>query len=395
MLPNSRKSRRYVTFLVNYVQKMAVVLSVSFLTTSTSAGRNFARRKRLAVGMAVAVFGAVLATGPAASASTTVWCGGVEATIVGTTGADVLTGTPGVDVIQALGGNDVVYGQGGNDIICGGHGNDRLYGGDGADKIYAFKGADRLEGGSGPDILFGGPGRDSIFGNNGRDVLKGGPGVDVLHGGAQRDNLRGGLHADTLYGGSELDTCYSPGDVLNECEKGGGQNGGAIPITAQYTNEMFRLINVERAKASNLDPLTRHPDLDAYAAAWAVEMSKQPLPLSASRHHSPAFTGSNTAFRDLPNSVSWTRAFENVGYSTVGGSETPADVMSRLFYSPNGSGFMSSAGHRCNILETAATQVGVGSHVDSRGDVWVVQVFWGTYDPLPKSISSCSATTGR
>ncbi len=363
---------------------------------STLAGWKLGMNKGFALGVAVAMMAAVLATGPAASAAPTAWCGGKQATIVGTTGNDVLTGTPGNDVIQAFGGNDVVYGKGGDDIICGGHGNDRLYGGDGADKIYAFKGADRLEGGKGPDTLFGGPGRDSLLGNNGADVLKGGPGIDVLRGGAQRDILRGGLHIDTLYGGTELDTCYSPGDALNECEKGGGQNVVAGPsITAQYANEMFRLINVERGKISNLGALTRNADLDAYARDWAREMSKQPLPLTSAKHHSPAFTGSDIPFRGLPDSVAWTRAFENVGYSTVASGESAASVINRLFYSPNGAGFMSSAGHRCNILETAATQVGVGSFVDSKGDVWVVQVFWGTYSPVPNSISSCSATTGR
>ncbi len=362
----------------------------------TRAGVKQILRKPFSLGIALAMMAVVLATGPAASAAPTAWCGGKVANIVGTTGADVLTGTPGDDVIQAFGGNDVVYGKGGNDLICGGHGNDRLYGGDGADRIYAFNGADRLEGGKGPDVLFGGPGKDVLLGNNGADVLKGGPGVDVLRGGAQRDVLRGGLHIDTLYGGTELDTCYSPGDVLNECEKGGGQNVVAGPsITAQYADEMFRLINLERGKISNLGALTRHPDLDAYARDWAVEMSKQPLPLTSAKHHSPAFTGSDIPFRGLPTSVQWTRAFENVGYSTVGSGETAADVINRLFYSPNGAGFMSSPGHRCNILETAATQVGVGSYVDSTGDVWVVQVFWGTYSPVPNAIPSCSAITGR
>lgn len=372
----------------------------------SQAGWKLNLRTPFAACIALATMAVVLATGPAASAAPAASCGGKTATIVGTPGNDVLTGTPGADVIQALGGNDIVYGKGGNDIICGGHGNDRLYGGDGADRMYAFRGTDRLEGGKGPDVLFGGPGKDVLLGNNGADVLKGGPGVDVLRGGAHRDILRGGLHVDTLYGGTELDTCYSPGDVLNECEKGGGQNVAGPSITAQYANEMFRLINVERAKTSSLAPLTRHPDLDAYARDWAVVMSQQPLPLTSARHHSPAFTGSNIAFRGLPSSVPWTRAFENVGYSTVGVGESATSVIDRLFYSTGGSGFMSSAGHRCNILETAATQVGVGSYVDSSGAVWVVQVFWGTHSPVPGALGNdgaafnaqmptCSAYTGR
>lgn len=338
---------------------------------------------------------AMLATTSAAGAGTTVMCGGRVATIVGTTGADVLHGTPGDDVIAALGGNDIVYGKQGNDIICGSHGDDRLYGGDGSDKLYAFNGADHLQGGNGYDELYGGRGPDMLLGNNGQDTLKGGPGFDTLKGGAQRDVLRGGLHLDQLFGGTELDTCYSPGDVLSECEKGGGGSVAGPSITAQYANEMLRLINNERALESGLAPLTRHPDLDSYARAWAQEMSTVPLPLTSYKHHSPAFTGSNHPFQPLPSSVQWTTAFENVGYSSVGTNESVQSVMNRLFYSPNGYGFMSSAGHKCNILETAASQVGLGAYVDSSGQVWVVQVFWGTDYPLPAPVGQCASVVNR
>jgi uncharacterized protein YkwD len=337
---------------------------------------------------------ALLATSGAAGAGTPVQCGGRDATIVGTPGDDIIYGTPGDDVIAALGGNDIVYGKQGNDRLCGSHGNDRLYGGDGSDKLYAFNGADHLQGGNGYDVLYGGRGPDMLLGGNGQDTLKGGPGVDTLKGGPQRDALRGGLHIDQLFGGTELDTCYSPGDVLNECERGGGAIAGPS-ITTQYANEMLRLINTERAATSVLDPLARHPDLDSYARAWAQEMSTEPLPLTSYKHHSPAFTGSNHPFQPLPSSVQWTTAFENVGYSTVGTNETVQSVMNRLFYSPNGYGFMSSAGHKCNILETAANEVGLGAYVDSVGQVWVVQVFWGTDYPLPSPVAQCASVVNR
>lgn len=346
----------------------------------------------------IAMLAALLAAAVPAGAQTQEFCGGQRVTIMGTSGDDVLNGTPGRDVIAALGGDDVIYGRQGNDIICAGHGDDEVFGGDGADTIYAFNGADFLQGGSGPDLIFGGFGSDVLWGGNGQDTLKGGPGVDALNGGAQRDTLLGGLHIDTLVGGTELDTCFSPGDIL-DCERGGGQNaavaGPAANTIAQYEAEMFRLINVERGNFSSLGNLTRNADLDAYARDWAVVMSQQPLPLVTARHHSPAFTGSNIPFRGLPTSVNWTAAYENVGYSTVGNTESVADVMDRLFYSPNGAGFMTSPGHRCNILETAATQVGVGTYIDSTGDLWVAQVFWGTASPIPAAISSCSSTTGR
>jgi hypothetical protein len=56
-------------------------------------------------------------------------CDGKPATIVGTTGDDVLRGTDGDDVIVGRGGSDRLVGRGGNDALCGGNGDDVLVGG--------------------------------------------------------------------------------------------------------------------------------------------------------------------------------------------------------------------------------------------------------------------------
>jgi Ca2+-binding RTX toxin-like protein len=109
-------------------------------------------------------------------------CAGITATIVGTTGNDVLRGTPGRDVFVALAGNDVVKGLGGGDLFCGGPGVDRLRGG---------AGNDTLNGNSGPDRLAGGPGSDTLAGNAGDDRLRGGPGSDTCAGGAGVDTKAG------------------------------------------------------------------------------------------------------------------------------------------------------------------------------------------------------------
>ena len=47
-------------------------------------------------------------------------CEGLEPTVLGTSGDDVLVGTPGPDVIHGLGGRDLIEGGGGNDIVCRG-----------------------------------------------------------------------------------------------------------------------------------------------------------------------------------------------------------------------------------------------------------------------------------
>lgn len=104
-------------------------------------------------------------------------CNGLQPTIVGTEGDDVLKGTSGGDVIMGLAGNDTILGGNEADVICGGAGDDRI------------------EGGTGADVLLGGFGNDWLLGGNGDDELIGGPGVDRLEQG------RGG--GSTEQGGAE------------------------------------------------------------------------------------------------------------------------------------------------------------------------------------------------
>lgn len=121
-------------------------------------------------------------------------CMGQVATIVGTSGADVLVGTPGDDVIAAVYGDDRVDGAGGDDIICGGFGQDLLVGG------------------AGDDILIGGAGHDQVVAGAGDDDLRGQAGADVLLGEAGSDGLNGGVDADTCSGGPGLK------DTVRACE---------------------------------------------------------------------------------------------------------------------------------------------------------------------------------
>jgi hypothetical protein len=88
-------------------------------------------------------------------------CKGKPATIIGTSGDNLLTGTNGPDVIAALGGNDKASGLAGNDLICGGAGKDTLKGGPGADSLLGQAGKDKLKGGGAKDICKGGKGNDS------------------------------------------------------------------------------------------------------------------------------------------------------------------------------------------------------------------------------------------
>jgi hypothetical protein len=111
------------------------------------------RTRRLVA--ASAVVAAVLAVGVAGArpvqAREPVLCNGVVATILGSSGPDVLRGTAGDDVIAALGGPDVVSGLGGDDVVCGGSGPDVLRGNAGADLLIGDGGPDVAVGGGGPD----------------------------------------------------------------------------------------------------------------------------------------------------------------------------------------------------------------------------------------------------
>jgi hypothetical protein len=100
-------------------------------------------------------------------------CDGTRATVVGTSGDDVLRGTSGADVFQGRGGDDVIQAGLGNDLACGGGGSDTIVGGGGRDRLLGQAGDDVLKGGDGADVLDGGAGLD---------VGNGGPGDDACRG---------------------------------------------------------------------------------------------------------------------------------------------------------------------------------------------------------------------
>lgn len=83
-------------------------------------------------------------------------CNGLNVTMLGTNGPNVMTGTLKPDVIHGLGGDDFIDGSDGNDTICGGDGNDTLIGGTGNDTLVAGPGGGSMSGGDGTDVCIGG-----------------------------------------------------------------------------------------------------------------------------------------------------------------------------------------------------------------------------------------------
>lgn len=177
-------------------------------------------------------------------------CSGLVATIVGTSGDDVLQGTPGPDVIAGLQGDDVILGAAGDDVICGGIGDDFLVGNDGFDVIFGAQGDDtivaaggasgtRLNDAVGGGRFFGGQGDDTIFGSNRWDRAQGGPGNDRIQGFDGRDWIRGGPGEDFLEGGNNVDDLHG-GNGNDIIATGGGDivaGGAGARDTCRYINE--------------------------------------------------------------------------------------------------------------------------------------------------------------
>ena len=110
--------------------------------------------------------------------------------VQGTEGADWMIGDAGVqNSLFGAGGADVVVGRGLDDHLAGGEGNDKLVGG---------WGKDSLDGNEGADLLLGGWHDDVLAGQEGNDRLVGGVGDDLLEGGLGNDRYWGGLGSDTF-----------------------------------------------------------------------------------------------------------------------------------------------------------------------------------------------------
>jgi len=162
--------------------------------------------------------------------------GNPMATLVGTTGPDLLIAGNNGDILHGLDGDDCLIGGGGFDIINGNSGDDFISGGSSRDLLYGGSGADAISGGAGDDFIFGSSGNDIINGGAGNDVILGSSGADIIDGedgndsvtgsagndsligGAGNDIVLGGSGTDTIDGGVDFDICSDPSDSGVNCE---------------------------------------------------------------------------------------------------------------------------------------------------------------------------------
>ena len=176
-------------------------------------------RRIAAIALLGALVAAILAmTAAGAESEATPMCHGKRATIVGTSGDDVLQGTEKADVIWAGPGDDKVYGGLGNDIVCGGPGDDLIHGG---------RGNDWIEGGAGADRVFGDLGDDHVSGGGGdRDEVSGGLGIDTVNGGAGNEDL---VRGD--YGYDRMDGGPGSGDIASFSTSVAGLKGSGVWVS--------------------------------------------------------------------------------------------------------------------------------------------------------------------
>lgn len=114
------------------------------------------------VGWSVGVLAVTALAGAPGAQAATRTCAGRAATIVGTSGDDVLKGTSGADVIVAGDGDDTVDAGAGADIICGGPGDDTIRASKGPDRVRGQEGDDSIDPGEGDDVVDGGAGTDTL-----------------------------------------------------------------------------------------------------------------------------------------------------------------------------------------------------------------------------------------
>ncbi|MDQ3728836.1 MAG: hypothetical protein M3355_04545 [Actinomycetota bacterium] len=153
-------------------------------------------------------------------------CNGLQATVVGTDGSDLLSSQEGVsDIVVALSGDDVVQAQG-EDTVCAGSGDDDIRGaakwtegGSGSDRMEADgKSPANFYGGDGDDLLVGSRAgqRDYLYGGSGDDRVFGRGGREYMRGGSGDDHLVGGAGGDVAWGGDGIDFCLAR--EVHNCE---------------------------------------------------------------------------------------------------------------------------------------------------------------------------------
>jgi uncharacterized protein YkwD len=137
----------------------------------------------------------------------------------------------------------------------------------------------------------------------------------------------------------------------------------AAPSTVGRDHEaaaaMVTMVNDVRA-AEGLAPLAHADDVADVAAAWSRTMAE-----TGEFDHNP----------DFPEQICcWSQVTENVAWSDPPVSRLTGDPVGTTVEELH-EALLDSPGHRVNILDDLATEIGIGVHVDRDGAVWITQNF--------------------
>lgn len=122
---------------------------------------------------------------------------------------------------------------------------------------------------------------------------------------------------------------------------------------------MLTQVNEVRA-TEGLPPLQPAEDIDAVAERWSAQMAQDGV-----MRHNPSFADEICC---------WLQATENVAWSEPHRLWRPGDPVQRITDELHVA-LLNSPGHRANLLDPAADEVGIGVYVDRDGSVWITQNF--------------------
>lgn len=129
----------------------------------------------------------------------------------------------------------------------------------------------------------------------------------------------------------------------------------SLSSNVKEKNEIIKMVNSVRAE-KNLPPLIENKKLNILADKKAKIM--------ANENNLSHTAGGYKTFSDflIENNIEFLAVGENIARNW----KTPEEVMKA---------WLSSKGHRANIMSEKFTQIGVGKAISSNGDIYWVQLF--------------------
>ena len=129
----------------------------------------------------------------------------------------------------------------------------------------------------------------------------------------------------------------------------------SLSSNVKEKNEIIKMVNSVRAE-KNLPPLIENKKLNILADKKAKIM--------ANENNLSHTAGGYKTFSDflIENNIKFLAVGENIARNW----KTPEEVMKA---------WLSSKGHRANIMSEKFTQIGVGKAISSNGDIYWVQLF--------------------